>query len=155
MNALCSSKISPTRRAEVSADASRWRRKLPRFRLDRRSSHVWQRPPKSLHQAPDSTTRLLSSFTGFSKPDLKSHPPAARRSCGKRPNLARLSESAVSFHIGLSRTWEDLRWQLGFWKKHRPNWSLHVEDGAFYCGQHGLYIKTFGRCMKHLMPAAG
>jgi hypothetical protein len=31
----------------------------------------------------------------------------------KRPNLARLSESAVSFQIGFSRTWEDLRWHLG------------------------------------------
>jgi hypothetical protein len=31
----------------------------------------------------------------------------------KRPNLARLSESAVSFQIGFSRPWEDLRWHLG------------------------------------------
>jgi hypothetical protein len=32
-----------------------------------------QRPPKSLHQAPDSATARLSPCTGFSKPDLKSH----------------------------------------------------------------------------------
>jgi len=41
---------------------------------------------------------------------------AIRGSCllaRKRPNLARLSESAVSFQIGFSRTWEDLRWHLG------------------------------------------
>jgi putative SOS response-associated peptidase YedK len=28
---------------------------------------------------------------------------------GKRPKLARPSESAASFHIGFSQTWEDLR----------------------------------------------
>jgi hypothetical protein len=39
-----------------------------------RSSPVLQRTPKSLHQAPDSATRRLSSCTGFSKPDLKSRP---------------------------------------------------------------------------------
>ncbi len=31
-----------------------------------------QRPPKSLHQAPDSATARLSPCTGFSKPDFKS-----------------------------------------------------------------------------------
>ena len=31
-----------------------------------------QRPPKSLHQAPDSATAVSAPCTGFSKPDLKS-----------------------------------------------------------------------------------
>ena len=33
---------------------------------------MWQRPLKSLHQAPDSATRGLSPFTAFSEPDKKS-----------------------------------------------------------------------------------
>ena len=37
-----------------------------------RSSPLCQRPPKSLHQAPNSATAGLSPCTGFSKPDLKS-----------------------------------------------------------------------------------
>lgn len=37
-----------------------------------RSSPLCQQPPKSLHQAPDSATAVLSPCTGFSKPDLKS-----------------------------------------------------------------------------------
>ena len=35
-----------------------------------RSSPLCQRPPKSLHQAPDSATVRLSPCTGFSEPDL-------------------------------------------------------------------------------------
>jgi hypothetical protein len=41
---------------------------------------VWQRPPKSLHRAPDSATRRLSPCTGFSEPDLKSLPNRACQS---------------------------------------------------------------------------
>src|SRR5205807_9198930 len=40
----------------------------------RQELSLWQRPHKSLHQAPDSATRPLSACTGFSKPDLKSLP---------------------------------------------------------------------------------
>src|SRR5213076_2416915 len=49
-----------------------------------RSSPVWQRPPKSLHQASDSATRRLSPCTAFSKPDLKS-----RHSLAVTPSLPR------------------------------------------------------------------
>ena len=48
----------------------------------------------------------------FPLPSTVGLPLLSRYHC-KRPNLARLSESAVSFQIGFSRTWEDLRWHLG------------------------------------------
>src|SRR5579871_932340 len=38
------------------------------YKICHRSSPVWQRPPKSLHRAPDSATRPLSPCTAFSKP---------------------------------------------------------------------------------------
>jgi len=84
---------------------------------------------------------------------LSCHPPAARRSCGKRPTLHDFLK--VQFH-SISGSLVHGRISGGSpGKKHSPYWSLHVEDGAIYCRQLGLSIKTFGRWMKHLMPAAG
>jgi len=86
---------------------------------------------------------------------LTCHPNRER----KRSNLARLSESGLSFHIGFSAAVENLRWvqNISRTKPGREWWSIHIEawqrsgvSQAEYCRQHRLAETTFTRWLQHL-----
>src|SRR5712664_467481 len=54
--------------------------------------------------------KLRNEVPESGKPALSCHPNRACKVNRKRPVLARLSESALSFHIGFSAALENLRW---------------------------------------------